>query len=153
MLDENELVQEVPVALSKQVSSVAVHPRRAAEAMLPKDVDGRDLVSTVTLDNETAAAPIAAGDRLERDHRQLRHTEYVTVPCWPWPTCPSAAFLLARHAVGQFFSRPLHPHRRHRAAGAGRRSGAVVQALWPQPPLRKGSSKNYRQHAYRGRRH
>ena len=56
VLDENELIQEVPVALSKQVSTVAVHPAESADAMLPKDLDVSALTRTVTLDNETLAA-------------------------------------------------------------------------------------------------
>ena len=55
VLDENELIQEVPVALSKQVSTVAVHPAESADAMLPKDLDVSALTRTVTLDNETLA--------------------------------------------------------------------------------------------------
>ena len=35
VLDENELIQEVPVALGKQVSTVAVHPAESADAMRP----------------------------------------------------------------------------------------------------------------------
>ena len=54
------------MALSKQVSTVAVHPAESADAMLPKDLDVSALTRTVTLDNETALAPIAAGDRLLR---------------------------------------------------------------------------------------
>ena len=51
VLDENELIQEVPVALSKQVSTVAVHPAESADAMLPKDLDVSALTRTVTLDD------------------------------------------------------------------------------------------------------
>ena len=128
VLDENELIQEVPVALSKQVSTVAVHPAESADAMLPKDLDVSALTRTVTLDNETALAPIAAGDRLGEITVSYGDTTYVTVPQpLPVPAPRHRRILLPA----------LRPHRRSGAGGAGRRPGSVVPVLRPQPPLRQ----------------
>ena len=151
VLDENELVQEVPVALSKQVSTVAVHPAQSAEAMLPKDLDVESLTRTVTLDNETALAPIAAGDRLGEITVSYGDTEYVTVPLLAVADVSASSFLLAKYNIGQFFSRTpvkiitivvvllvIAVLVWFRLYGRTRRYG-------------KASSKRYHQHAYRGR--
>lgn len=153
MLDENELVQEVPVALSKQVSTVAVHPAQSAEAMLPKDLDVESLTRTVTLDNETALAPIAAGDRLGEITVSYGDTEYVTVPLLAVADVSASRFLLARHAVGEFFSRPSI-----RIAAIALLVLIVALVLWFRFYGRnrrygKAGSKQYRHRSYHGRRH
>ena len=153
VLDENELVQEVPVALSKQVSTVAVHPAQSAEAMLPKDLDVESLTRTVTLDNETALAPIAAGDRLGEITISYGDTEYVTVPLLAVADVSASRFLLARHAVGEFFSRPSI-----RIAAIALLVLIVALVLWFRFYGRnrrygKAGSKQYRHRSYHGRRH
>ena len=153
VLDENELVQEVPVALSKQVSTVAVHPAQSAEAMLPKDLDVESLTRTVTLDNETALAPIAAGDRLGEITVSYGDTEYVTVPLLAVADVSASRFLLARHAVGEFFSRPSI-----RIAAIALLVLIVALVLWFRFYGRnrrygKAGSKQYRHRSYHGRRH
>ena len=151
VLDENELIQEVPVALSKQVSSVAVHPAETTEAMLPKDVKDEDLVRTVKLDNETANAPIAAGDRLGEITVSYNGQDCVTVPLLAVADVSVSRFLLARHNIGLFFSRPSV-----RIAAIALIVLAVALVLWFRLYGRNRrygkSNKNYRQHAYRGRR-
>ena len=151
VLDENELIQEVPVALSMQVSSVAVHPAETTEAMLPKDVKDEDLVRTVKLDNETANAPIAAGDRLGEITVSYNGQECVTVPLLAVADVSVSRFLLARHNIGLFFSRPSV-----RIAAIALVVLVAALVLWFKlygRDRRYGkSNKNYRQHAYRGRR-
>ena len=151
VLDENELIQEVPVALSKQVSSVAVHPAETTEAMLPKDVKDEYLIRTVKLDNETANAPIAAGDRLGEITVSYNGQDCVTVPLLAVADVSVSRFLLARHNIGLFFSRPSV-----RIAAIALIVLAVALVLWFRLYGRNRrygkSNKNYRQHAYRGRR-
>ena len=151
VLDENELIQEVPVALSMQVSSVAVHPAETTEAMLPKDVKDEDLVRTVKLDNETANAPIAAGDRLGEITVSYNGQDCVTVPLLAVADVSVSRFLLARHNIGLFFSRPSV-----RIAAIALVVLAAALVLWFKlygRDRRYGkSNKGYRQHSYRGRR-
>ncbi|OLA45654.1 MAG: hypothetical protein BHW34_02540 [Firmicutes bacterium CAG:176_59_8] len=151
VLDENELIQEVPVALSMQVSSVAVHPAETTEAMLPKDVKDEDLVRTVKLDNETANAPIAAGDRLGEITVSYNGQDCVTVPLLAVADVSVSRFLLARHNIGLFFSRPSV-----RIAAIALVVLVAALVLWFKlygRDRRYGkSSKGYRQHSYRGRR-
>lgn len=151
VLDENELIQEVPVALSMQVSSVAVHPAETTEAMLPKDVKDEDLVRTVKLDNETANAPIAAGDRLGEITVSYNGQDCVTVPLLAVADVSVSRFLLARHNIGLFFSRPSV-----RIAAIALVVLVTALVLWFKlygRDRRYGkSNKGYRQHSYRGRR-
>ena len=153
VLDENELIQEVPVALSKQVSTVAVHPAESADAMLPKDLDVSALTRTVTLDNETALAPIAAGDRLGEITVSYGDTTYVTVPLLAVADVSASRFLSLRHAIGEFFSQ-----RSARIAVLALVVLVAALVLWFRFYGRnrrygKPGSKQYRHHSYRGRRH
>ena len=153
VLDENELIQEVPVALSMQVSSVAVHPAETTEAMLPKDVKDEDLVRTVKLDNETANAPIAAGDRLGEITVSYNGQDCVTVPLLAVADVSASRFLSLRHAIGEFFSQ-----RSARIAVLALVVLVAALVLWFRFYGRnrrygKPGSKQYRHHSYRGRRH
>lgn len=153
VLDENELIQEVPVALSKQVSSVVVHPAQSADAMLPKDLEVEELTRTITLDNETALAPIAAGDRLGEITISYGDTEYATVPLLALADVSASRFLLARHAIGEFFSQ-----RSVRIAAVALIVLIVALVLWFRFYGRnrrygKSGSKQYRHNSYHGRRH
>ena len=153
VLDANELIQEVPVALSKQVSTVAVHPAEDANAMLPKDLDVAELTRTVTLDNETALAPITAGDRLGEITVSYGDTEYVTVPLLAVADVSASRFLLARHGIGEFFSRPSA-----RIAILALLVMVAALVLWFRLYGRnrrygKGGGSRYRHRAYHGRRH
>ena len=153
VLDANELIQEVPVALSKEVSTVAVHPAEDAEAMLPKDLRVEELTRTVTLDNEVADAPIAAGDRLGEITISYGDTEYVTVPLLAVADVSASRFLSAKHAIGEFFSRPSI-----RIATIALVVLVIALVLWFRLYGRnrrygKAGSKQYHHHSYRGRRH
>ena len=153
VLDANELIQEVPVALSKQVSTVAVHPAEDANAMLPKDLDVAELTRTVTLDSETALAPITAGDRLGEITVSYGDTAYVTVPLLAVADVSASRFLLARHGIGEFFSRPSA-----RIAILALLVMVAALVLWFRLYGRnrrygKGGGSRYRHRAYHGRRH
>ncbi len=152
VLDANELIQEVPVALSKEVSTVAVHPAENAEAMLPKDLDVSELTRTVKLDNEVANAPITAGDRLGEITVSYGDTEYVTVPLLAVADVSASRFLLAKHTIGEFFSRPGI-----RIAAVALLVVVAALVLWfrlygRERRYGKAGSKQYHHHSYRGRR-
>ena len=153
VLDKNELVQEVQVSLSKEVGSVAVHPAEDASAMLPKDIDVSALTRTVTLDNDPALAPIAAGDRLGEITVSYNGTDYVTVPLLAVADVSASRFLLAGHTISEFFSQ-----RSARIAVIALLVLVVALVLWFRIYGRnrrygKGGNTQYRHHTYRGRRH
>ena len=151
VLESNELICEVPVALSNEVSTVAVHPASNAEAVLPNDLELDQLQRTVTLDSESVNAPVAAGDQLGTITISYDGTDYVTVPLLAVADVSASSFLLAKYNIGQFFSRTpvkiitivvvllvIAVLVWFRLYGRTRRYGR--------------SGKRYRHHAYRGRR-
>ena len=153
VMDKNELVQEVQVSLSKEVGSVAVHPAEDASAMLPKDIDISALTRTITLDNDPALAPIAAGDRLGEITVSYNGTDYVTVPLLAVADVSASRFLLAGHTISEFFSQ-----RSARIAVIALLVLVVALVLWFRIYGRnrrygKGGNTQYRHRTYRGRRH
>ena len=151
VLESNELICEVPVALSNEVSTVAVHPASNAEAVLPNDLELDQLQRTVTLDNDIVNAPVAAGDQLGAITISYDGVDYVTVPLLAVADVSASSFLLAKYNIGQFFSRTpvkiitivvvlliIAVLVWFRLYGRTRRYGR--------------SGRRYRHHAYRGRR-
>ena len=151
VLESNELICEVPVALSNEVSTVAVHPASNAEAVLPNDLELDQLQRTVTLDNDIVNAPVAAGDQLGTITISYDGVDYVTVPLLAVADVSASSFLLAKYNIGQFFSRTpvkiitivvvlliIAVLVWFRLYGRTRRYGR--------------SGRRYRHHAYRGRR-
>lgn len=152
VLEDTDLIQEVPVALSKEASSVLVHPAQQTSVLLPNDVSADQLERKVTLVNETAMAPIQAGDELGTLTLSYDGVDYVTVPLLAANDVSSNTFLVARHAISQFFARGVV------------KIGIVVVLLlaalfvyWLKvlrPQRRYGSARSKRRahSAYRGRR-
>ena len=151
VLEENELICEVPVALSNEVATVAVHPAYAAEAVLPKDLELDQLQRTVDC-VESVNAPVTTGDGLGTITISYDGTDYVTVPLLAVADVSASRFLLAKHAIVQFFSRtPV------KIASVVLVVLVIAVLLWFRLYGRtrrygRASSKRYRQHAYRGRR-
>ena len=110
-------------------------------------------LGSVTLDNETALAPIAAGDRLGEITVSYDDTTYVTVPLLAVADVSASRFLSLRHAIGEFFSQ-----RSARIAVLALVVLVAALVLWFRFYGRnrrygKPGSKQYRHHSYRGRRH
>ena len=151
VLEENELICEVPVALSNEVATVAVHPAYTAEAVLPKDLELAQLQRTVDC-VESVDAPVAAGDELGTITISYDGTDYVTVPLLAVADVSASRFLLARKAIGQFFSRtPV------KIAAIVLVVLVIAVLVWFRLYGRtrrygRASSKRYRQHTYHGRR-
>lgn len=107
VLTENEMIQEVPVALSKEVQAVAVHPAYTAEAVLPSDLEPESLQRTVTLHADTVDAPVAAGQELGSITLSHDGVDYVTVPLLAVADVNASRFLVMKHALKEFFSRTI----------------------------------------------
>ena len=98
VLTEDEMIQEVPVALSKETAQVAVHPAYTAEAVLPDDLKPEDLVRTVTLDADVVDAPVSAGQQLGTITLSYGDVDYATVPLL------AVAVVIVIRYVGPFFT-------------------------------------------------
>lgn len=107
VLDENELICEVPVALSNEVSTVAVRPAYTAEAVLPSDLEPESLQRTVTLTADVVDAPITAGQELGTITLSYGGVDYATVPLLAVADVSASRFLVVKHALKEFFSRTV----------------------------------------------
>lgn len=63
ILEEKEIIQEVPVTLSK-TDYVTVHPANDLNVLCPKDLNTEDLQYVVTLTDDSVQAPVQAGQKL-----------------------------------------------------------------------------------------
>lgn len=104
VLNEEDLIQEVPVALSKETNYVVVHPAYTATAVLSNDVEPEQLERTVTLYSDTVNAPVIAGDELGAITLSYNGTEYATVPLLAMNDVTASRFLTAKYNVEHFFS-------------------------------------------------
>ena len=107
VLTEDEMIQEVPVALSKETAQVAVHPAYTAEAVLPDDLQPEDLVRTVTLDADVVDAPVSAGQQLGTITLSYGDVDYATVPLLAVADVNASRFLIVKQALKEFFSRTI----------------------------------------------
>lgn len=111
VLTDDEMIKEVPVALSKETNYVVVHPARDAEAILPNDIDvsatSTDLTRTVTLTAETAYAPIATGDVLGEITITYGDQVCAKVPLLAQYDVSASKFLTAKYQLIQFLSQTI----------------------------------------------
>ena len=107
VLNEDELIQEVAVDLSKETNYVVVHPAYTAIAVLPNDVEADAMTRTVSLHADTVNAPITAGDELGTITLSYNGMEYLTVPLLAMNDVSASRFLTAKYKVELFFAHKL----------------------------------------------
>ena len=107
VLTAEEIIQEVPVALSKETAQIAVHPAYTAEAVLPINVTPETLQRTVTLYEDVVDAPVTAGQELGSITLSYDGVDYVTVPLLAVADVNASRFLIVKHALKEFFSRTI----------------------------------------------
>ena len=78
VVSADELVREVPVALSSEANYVVAHPAESITRMLPTELDLSELTRDITLP-DSVDAPIAAGDELGEMTGSYNGTVYGTV--------------------------------------------------------------------------
>ena len=107
VLNEDELIQEVSVKLSKETNYVVVHPAYTAIAVLPNDVEADAMTRTVSLHADTVNAPITAGDELGTITLSYNGMEYLTVPLLAMNDVSASRFLTAKYNIGLFFAHKI----------------------------------------------
>lgn len=107
VLTDEDLVQEVHVALSKETNAVLVHPANDVAIVLPNDVGAEDLERSITIYNGLAYAPITAGDELGEMTLSYNGEEYATVKLLAADGVKVNRFLQGKHAISVFFSKTL----------------------------------------------
>lgn len=104
ILNEEELIVEVPVELSKETNYVIVHPASDASAILPNDVDPATLERAVTFTNEVAYAPVVKGDVLGQITLTYDGRVCATVPLLAQYDVNASQFLTVKYQVELFFA-------------------------------------------------
>jgi D-alanyl-D-alanine carboxypeptidase (penicillin-binding protein 5/6) len=150
VLDENDAVAQIPVALSKEVNYVSLRPQQTTSAVLPVDLDPSLLEKTVTFTSDTAYAPITAGDVLGQVTLSYNGVTYATVPLVALNDVSASSFLRARHAISVFFSRTIV--RVVLIAIVVLAIAIFVLVKFFRRNRRYGSRKSARHRSYRGRR-
>lgn len=107
LVSSDEVICEVPVALSGETNYVVAHPAQELTRMVPSDLAPEDLERTVTLCSDTVDAPIAAGDVLGTLSLSYRGTVYGEVPLLALTDVSASWFLVVQHNISGFFSRTL----------------------------------------------
>ena len=107
VLSADELIQEVPVALSKETNYVVVHPSYTATAVLANDVEPESMTRTVKLYADTVNAPVTAGDELGTITLSYNGVDYATVPLLAMNDVSASRFLTAKYNIEMFFARKL----------------------------------------------
>ena len=107
ILAEDELVDEVPVALSQEQNSVKVHPAEAVERLIPNNLALEDIQRTITLDQEEVDAPVAAGQKLGEITLSYGDTVYATVDLLADEDVSASRLLVFQRDLIEFFQRPV----------------------------------------------
>ena len=102
-----DLIQEVPVALSKETNGVLVHAAEDVSFLLPNDVTPDMLVRKVTVYGDTAYAPIEAGQELGEMTLSYDGYTYATVKLLAADSVSVNRFLQGKYILGQFFSKTI----------------------------------------------
>ncbi|MEG1577676.1 MAG: D-alanyl-D-alanine carboxypeptidase family protein [Oscillospiraceae bacterium] len=104
ILDSVTPLQEIPVTLSDDVSSVAVRPETGLEATLPTDLDLTTITKEVKLFHESIEAPVKAGQVLGEVTVKNGDTTYPPIPLVAVQGVERSEMLYRIHQVKQFFS-------------------------------------------------
>lgn len=107
VVSADELVREVPVALSSEANYVVAHPAESITRMLPTELDLSELTRDITLP-DSVDAPIAAGDELGELTVSYNGTVYGTVKLLALSDVSASWLLVARRRRGGL----LLPYRR-----------------------------------------
>lgn len=107
ILAADELVDEVPVALSQEQNSVKVHPAQAVERLIPNDLATEDIRRTITLDQEVVDAPVTAGQKLGEITLSYGDTVYATVDLLADEDVSASRLLVFQRDLIEFLQRPV----------------------------------------------
>ena len=104
---KDDLIQEIPVLLSKETNAVLVHTAEDVNILLPNDVTTDMLERKVTVYGDTAFAPIEAGQELGEMTLSYDGYDYATVKLLAADSVSVNRFLQGKYLLSQFFSKPL----------------------------------------------
>ena len=107
VLTPNDMIEEVPVTLSREAEQVTAHPAEDVKALLPKDVSVDELEREVTLKSKSVAAPVEEGDTLGTVSLSYEGTVYATAPIVALNSVSASRLLTIWNHIQQFFSKTI----------------------------------------------
>ena len=108
ILSSNELIDEIPVALSQQQNSVKLHPAQEIERLIPVDIDpAKDIRREVTFLYETVDAPVTKGQVLGSVKLSHGDTVYATVDLLADEDVSSSRILVFQRDAMLFLQKPV----------------------------------------------
>lgn len=107
VLTQADMIQEVPVSLSKDVNYVVVHPDSDVEVLLPNDLNPEDLKQRVTLYQETVEAPVEKGQVLGEVTLSYEDHDYATVKLIAYDNVEASKLLVMQKHITDFFSKTI----------------------------------------------
>ena len=107
VLTPNDMLQSVPVTLSREASSVALHTGADVVTLMPKDIKPEDLQRTVTLKQDSVKAPVTAGEVLGSVELSYNGTVYAKADLVALNDVSASKLLTMWDNVKLFFSRTI----------------------------------------------
>lgn len=108
ILGADELIDEVPVALSQQQNAVKVHPAQEIERLVPKELDpAEDIIRTVTFVSDTVDAPVTKGQILGQVTLTYGDTVYGVVDLLADEDVAASRILVFQRDMVEFLHRPV----------------------------------------------
>lgn len=103
-LTTEDMLASMPVTLSRQASSVALHPAEDVEILMPSAIKPEKLTRTIRFTQKTVEAPVTQGDRLAEVDLSYNGTVYATVPLVALDSVAASKTLVLWNSIRQFFS-------------------------------------------------
>ena len=108
ILNHADLVEQVPVTLSRRANYVSIHPAEDVEVLLPSNLTAEDLKQDIQLDTDSVAAPVAEGQKLGTiTVTDSDGNVYASVDLLAANEVPASRVLTILHKLQVFFSNPL----------------------------------------------
>lgn len=108
ILGTDELIDEVPVALSQEQNSVKVHPAEEIECLISNDIDPeKDITREVKFYQESVDAPVTKGQELGEITLSYGDTVYGTVKLLADEDVSASRILVFRRDLVLFFQKPV----------------------------------------------
>jgi len=105
ILTPNDMLGTMPVTLSREQSSVLLHPEAEVTALMPNNLTADDLTKTLHFAKKTVEAPVSKGEELATVELSYGGTVYVKAPLVALNDVSADRFLVLRQQVRQFFDR------------------------------------------------
>ena len=104
ILDKSELIEQIPVTLSRKTNYVVVHPAESVETLLPKNLSPEDLIREITLDDTSVKAPVTLDQKLGTiTLKDSSGAVYVTTDLLALNDVPASKILVLLYHLELFF--------------------------------------------------